>query len=136
MAIENTPTTHQPIDNTQNVLPIENEQLQPGIKYDTSLENKLSNMKNHTGFFNIEERKIGDIIWNGFPNEKMGGIKLKIIEKIYDTTPGNQKVLTDLCNIPLKKLNDQDREILINVLESVNFENYKAIFGESKSGRY
>ena len=66
----------------------------------------------------------------------MGGSKLKINGKIYNITPGIQKVLTDPSNIPMKKLNDQDREILINNLESLNFENYKAIRGESKTTRY
>ena len=86
-------------------------------------------------FFNIEERDNGDIFWNGFPAEKRGDNKLKINEKIYDITPAIQKV-TDTSNIPLKKLNDKDNEILINVLESLDFKNYKAIRGESKSGRY
>ena len=66
----------------------------------------------------------------------MGGNKLKIIEKVYDITPGIQKVLTDTSNVPMKKLYDQDREIFINVLESLDFEKNKAIRGESKSGRY
>ena len=66
----------------------------------------------------------------------MGGNKLKINEKIYNITPGIQKVLNGTSNIPMKELNDKDREIFINVLESLDFENYKAIRGESKSGRY
>ena len=66
----------------------------------------------------------------------MGGSKLKINEKIYDISPGLQKVLTDTYNIPLKKLIDKDREIFNNSLESLDFENYKAICDESKSGRY
>ena len=66
----------------------------------------------------------------------MGGIKLKVIEKIYDITPGNQKILTDTSNIPMKKLNDQDIEIFINILESLDFENYVAIRCEPKSSRY
>ena len=36
----------------------------------------------------------------------------------------------------MKKLNDEDREIFIDSLESLNFENFKPIGGESKSGRY
>ena len=36
----------------------------------------------------------------------------------------------------MKKLNNKDREIFNNILESLNFENYKAIRGESKSGGY
>ena len=93
-------------------------------------------MKNNTGFFNIEETNDGETFWNGFPVEKMGGSKLKIIEKVYNITPGIQKVLTDTSNIPIKQLNDQDRGIFINILESLNFESYKAIRGESKSSRY
>ena len=86
-------------------------------------------MKDSIGFFNTEERDNGDIIWNGFPVEKMGGDKLKISEKVYDLTPGIQKVLTEPSNIPMKKLNDQDRELFTNILEGVKFENYKAIRG-------
>ena len=47
-----------------------------------------------------------------------------------------QKVFTDTSNIPLKKLNDKDRETFNNVLEGLDFENYKAIRCESKSDRY
>ena len=36
----------------------------------------------------------------------------------------------------MKKLIDKDNDIFINILESLDFENYKAIRGESKSGRY
>ena len=36
----------------------------------------------------------------------------------------------------MKKLNDQDREIFIKILKSLNFENHQAIRGEYKSGRY
>ena len=53
LAIEKTPQAA--IENTHNALPIENEQIQPGVIYDTSLENTLKNMKNNTCFFNIEE---------------------------------------------------------------------------------
>ena len=123
------------LEKTHNALPIVIEQIHSGVKYDPSLEKTLNNMKNNTGFF-IEERDNGDIIWNGFPVEKNGGIRLKIKEKIYDITPGIQKVLTDTSNIPMKKLNEKDREILNNILESLDFENYKAKRGKSKSDRY
>ena len=92
-------------------------------------------MKKSSGFFKMEERKNGDILWTGFPVEKMGGNKPKKTEKIYNITPGIQKVLTDTSNIPLKKLNDKDREIFNKKLESLDFEKYRAIRGESKSGR-
>ena len=136
LAIENTP---QPaIENPQPQLPIENNQdeTQPGVLYDVALENTLTNMKKNVGFFNIEERDNGDLFWNGFPVEKMGGNKLKINDKIIYITPGIQKVLTDKTNIPIKQLNDEDRDIFTNILENLNFENYKPVRGESKSGRY
>ena len=47
-------------------------------------------MKSIIGFFNIEDRDNGDIFWNGIFVEKVGGNKLKIIEKIYNVTPGIQ----------------------------------------------
>ena len=67
--------------------------------------------------------------------EKAGGNEFKIDENIHDKTPSIQKVLTDTSNIPLKILNGKDNEMFINVLESLHFENYKAMRGESKSGR-
>ena len=92
-------------------------------------------MKTNAGFFNIEETNDGEIFWNGFPVEKMGSNKLKINEKIHNITPGIQKVLTDTSNIPIKQLNYQDRELFFSILESLNFEKYRPIHGESKSGR-
>ena len=47
-----------------------------------------------------------------------------------------QKVLTDTSNITIKNLYDEDRELFINIFESLDSENYKAIRGESKLGRY
>ena len=93
-------------------------------------------MKNNIGFFNIEERDNGDIFRNGFPVEKMAGSKLKINGKIHEIPQSIQKVLTDTSNIPIKQLNDKDRDIFTNILASLNCENYKPIRGESKSGRY
>ena len=110
-------------ENTHSALPIENEQIQPGVIYDTSLENTLSMMENNTGFLNIEERNDYDKFCKGFPFEKMGEIKRGIKEKIYNITPDIQKVLTDTSNIPLKKLNDKDREKLNSILESLDCEN-------------
>ena len=102
LTIENTPN-HQPIENNQD-------ETQPGVLYDVELEDTLKNMKNNIGFFIIEETNDGNLFWNGFPIEKTGSSKLKINKKIYNITPGIQKVLTDTTNIPIKKLNDQDRE--------------------------
>ena len=49
--------------------------------YDAELEITLMNMKKQKRFFNIEERDNGEIFWNGFPVEKKGGNKIKIIDK-------------------------------------------------------
>ena len=120
------------IGNTHKALPIDNEKINPGVIYDASLENTLNNLQTNTGFCNIEERDNGNIVWNGFQVEKKGSNKPKIIEKIYNITPGIQKVLTDTSSKPLKKLNDRGREIFNKILESLDFEKYKAIRGESK----
>ena len=89
LAIENT-RTHQRIENNEEVI------------YDVELENTFSKMKKFIGLFNIEEKDNSDIFSNGFPVEKMGSSKLKINEKIYDISPGIQKVLTDTSNIRMK----------------------------------
>ena len=136
IAIANTQTPAIENTTTSQLLPIENERIQPCVMYETSLENTLNNMENNSGFFNIEETDDGEIFRNGFSVEKRGGNKLKINGKIHNITPIIQKVLTETSNIPLKKLNDKDNDIFINILESLDFENYKAVRGESKSGRY
>ena len=78
------------IEKTHNALALENEQIQPGVIYDTSLANTINNMKLNSGFFNIEEKDNGDIIWYGFLFEKFGGGKLQINEKIYYITTSIQ----------------------------------------------
>ena len=45
------------IQKTHNALPIENEQIYPGVIYDTSLENTSNNMKNNIGFFKCRRKK-------------------------------------------------------------------------------
>ena len=64
------------------------------------------------------------------------GTEVGINGKNCNIAPGIRKVLTETSNIPLKKLNDKDRDTFNNISQSLDFENYKAILGESKSGRY
>ena len=104
--------------------------------YDAELEFTLRNIKKQKGFFNIEERDIADIFWNGFPVGKKGSNKLKIIDKIYNISDDLQDVFTNTTNVPLKKLNDKDSEKYKITLGKLDFENYKAIRGENKSARY
>ena len=44
--------------------------IQPGVIYDTALENTFSKMKKQKRFFKKDEIAIGDIFWNGIPIEK------------------------------------------------------------------
>ena len=48
LAIENTPTIHQPIENTPTNQPLENNE---GTVYDVEIEDTLNKMTDHTGFF-------------------------------------------------------------------------------------
>ena len=47
---------------------------------------------------------------NIYPIKLIGETEVKINDK-KNITPGIQKVFTDTSNIPLKNLNDKDREI-------------------------
>ena len=88
-------------------------------------------MQNQKGFIKIVERSNGDIFWNGSPVEKLGGNKLKIEEDIYNLTENLQNVLNNTSNLPLKKLNDKDKEIYDKILDCIDFKNYKPIRGET-----
>ena len=122
-AIENTPVP-QPIENKEGEL------------YDDELENTLKNMTTNTGFFKTYYDREHGWVWNGYPVKMLGGTEVEIDNKKYNITQGIQSVFTQTSNIPLKKLNNQEREIYNNILETLDFENYKPKSGESKSGRY
>ena len=93
-------------------------------------------MTTNTGFFKTYYDRDRGWMWNGHPIEMISGTKVEVNDKKFNITPGIQKVLTDLSNIPLKKLNNKDNEIFIIFLDNLGFENYEALRGESKSGRY
>ena len=123
LAIENTPTP-QP------------KEINEGVLYDDELEKPLKNMTANTGFFETYyDRELG-WIWNGHPVKMLGGTELEIKNKKFNKTRGIQNVFTQMSNIPLKKLNFQEREICNNILKTLDFENYKPKSGEFKSGRY
>ena len=79
--VKESSTPQLAIENTHNAL-TGNDQIHRGVIYETSLGKTLHNLKSNTGFSNIKERDNRDNIWNGFPVEKTGSNKLKIIEKI------------------------------------------------------
>ena len=123
-------------DDSQNILPIENEQRHAGVIYNTILENTLSNMKKQKGFFNIEERN-DEIFWNKIPVEILGDSTIKINnEDVYKISTDLQNVSTDTTAKSLKKLNDVDKVMYQNIVRSVGFDKYIPKQGESKSGRY
>ena len=61
-------------------------------------------------------------------------LNLKLLRRFIIKLQVFKKVITDTSDIPLKKSNDKDREIYNKILESLDFENCRAIRGESKSG--
>ena len=135
LAIEN--TTQPGIENNQ--LPIENDQdnTQPGILYDVSLENTLTNMKDKPkGFFKIEEDENGQRLWIELPVEISGDSRIEIKGKDFNITPNLQNVFTDTSGKSLKKLDKMEIITYKQLLKSLNYKNYKPKFGENKSERY
>ena len=80
--------TQLAIENTHNALPIENEQIQPRVVYDTSLENTFSNMKDNTGFFKSYSDPKHGWMWKGYPIKISSGTEVKINNKKVNITPG------------------------------------------------
>ena len=135
LAIED--TTQPGIENNQ--LHIENNQdnSQPGILYDVSLENTLTNMKDkQKRFFKIEEDENGQRLWNGIPVEISGDSRIEIKGKEFNITPNLQNVFTDTSGKSLKKLDKMEIITYKQLLKTLNYKNYKPKFGENKSGRY
>ena len=96
-AIENTPTIQPAIENTQT---------QPGILYEVSLENTLTNMKDkERGFFKITEDENGERYWNGKAVNISGSSKIEIEGENFNITPNLQNVFTDTTGKFLNKLN-------------------------------
>ena len=121
------------IENAPNRQPMENNE---GVVYVVELENTLKNMTDNSGFFKTYCDCEHGWMWNGYPIKNTRGTEIEINHKKFNITPAFQKVLSNSSNKPLKKINDKDREILDNILQSLDFENYKAIRGESKPVRF
>ena len=94
LAIENTPTIQPGIENTQT---------QPGVLYEVSLENSLTNMKDKQKvFFKITEEN-GQRFWNGIPVDISGDSRIGISGKDFNITHNLQNVFTDTTGKSLKK---------------------------------
>ena len=92
LAIENTPTTHQPIENNEVKI------------YDVKLENTSNKMEDNTGFFKTHHDPERGWMWNGYPIEISSGTEVEINGKKFNLAPGFQKLLVQTFNIPLKKI--------------------------------
>ena len=79
LPIENTPTTHQPIENIE------------GVIYDVELENALQNMRDKTGFFKTHHDPQRGWKLNNYRNKMLRGTEVKINDKKYNRTPRIQK---------------------------------------------
>ena len=127
-AIENTPTIQPAIENTQT---------QPGVLYEVSLENTLTNMKDkEKGFFKITEDENGQGFWNGIPVVISGDSRIEIKGKDFNITPNLWNVFTDTTGKSLKKLDKTETTTYKQLLKTLNYKNYKHKSGEKISGRY
>ena len=83
LAIENTPTTHQPIENNE------------GTIYDVEIENTFNKMTDNTGFFKSNHGPQRGWMINNHPIKMLQGTKEEINENKYNIPPGIRKVLVD-----------------------------------------
>ena len=136
LAIEKTP---QPaIENTPTIQPaIKNTQTQPGVLYEVSLENTLTNMKKkEKGFFKITEDDNGQRFWNGKPVNIPGDSRIEIEGVDFNITPNLQNVFTDTTGSSLQKLNKKEIRVYKKLLNTLDYNSYKHKSGVKNSGRY
>ena len=127
-AIENTPTIQPATENTQT---------QPGVLYEVSLENTLTNMKDkEKGFLKITEDENVQRFWNGIPVEISSNSGIEIKGKYFNITPNLGNVFTDTTGKSLKKLDKTETTTYKQLLKTPNYRNYKHKSGEKNSGRY
>ena len=100
LATENTPTTHQPIENNE------------GVINDVETGNALNKMKDNTGFFfkSSHDLQRGWMI-NNYLIKMKGGTKVEISDNEYNITSGLQKVLTDKSYDTANSMNDMEKVI-------------------------
>ena len=121
LAIKNTQnktSTQLPVQNTQN-------DTQPGIIYDTSLENTFSTMKNKNKYVYIVENENGDNFWNGVEVIKLGGSEKQLRDDVDEY--GFCDIFQDgiLNKTFLKDLNDIDTLTFYDMLHTLKFDQYK-----------
>ena len=107
-AIENTPTTHQPMKNND------------GTIYDVELENTLNRMKDNTGFFKTQHNPLSGWILNNFSIGTPGGTKVEISGNKYDINEGLQKVFTDTKYGTAKSMRYMEKVVFRFILSKTN----------------
>ena len=110
LAIENTPTTHQSIENNE------------GAIYDVELENTLQNMENNdTGFFKTPHDSQQGRVINNHPIKPIRGTEVEINKNKYNITPGIQKVFTDTSYNTAKSMNDTKKLVFRDILQKTDY---------------
>ena len=99
LAIENTPTTQQPIENNE------------GVIYDVELENTLNKMEDNTGFYKFSHDPQRGWMINNSPIKMVGGTMVEINENEYNITSGLQKVFTNKSYDTANSMNDMEKVI-------------------------
>ena len=115
IAIEKTPTTHQPIGNKERNI------------YDVELENTLNKMKDKTGFFKTQHKPLRGWILNSFSIGTPGGTEVGISFNKYDITPGLQKLFTDTKFENAKSMSDTEKVVFGDMLSKTGYYNRKPI---------
>ena len=122
VAIVNTPTTQQPIENNE------------GVIYDVELENTLNKMKDNTGFFKSSHDSQRGWMINIYPIKMIGGTKVEINDNEYNITSGLQKVFTNKSYDTANSMKDMEKVIFRDILQKTNYNNRKRQKG-TMSGR-
>ena len=113
LVIENTPTTHQPIENNE------------GTIYDVEIEITLNKMTDNTGFFKTYHDPHRGWMINNHPIKMLRGTKVEIDENKYNITPGIRKVLVNQSYDTAKSMTDEDKLIFRDILQKTGYYNRK-----------
>ena len=121
LAMGNTPTTQQPIENNE------------GNVYVVELKNTLNKMKDNTGFFKTQCKPLSGWILNNFSIGTPGGTEVEISGNKYDINPGLQKVFTDTKYETAKSMSDTEKVVFSDILSKTGYYNRKPTKGRMSS---
>ena len=113
LAIENTLTSHHPIEKNE------------GVIYDVELENTFNKMKDNTGFFKSSLDPQHGWMLKSHPIKMVGGTKVEINDIEYNITSGLQKVFTNKSYDTANSMNDMEKVNFRDILQEKNYNNRK-----------